>query len=537
MENIGGVVLIILDGWGLRAVEEGNAILQAKTPVIDTITAKQQSLITLQAAGEMVGLPWGETGNSEVGHINIGSGRVVLSDFTQIEAAIQEKTFFKNPVLIKAIENSKDKNSDLHIIGLASDSAIHGDYHQLMACVRFAVDKGLKPFIHLITDGRDTPPKVALDYIKMIQQEIKDIGGGTIVSVSGRFYSMDRDSRWDRTAAAYEAMVNGKGEIANTVEEAIEQSYEKGQTDEFILPTLIGEKHLIGNNDSVIFTNFRADRAIQLTKYFVDSTFNIYKRKFLSGLYFATMTQYQHGIGAHPMFSVVDLNNPKKNPLVNPLAQVISEAKLKQLHAAESEKYAHVTYFFNAGIEKPFAGEERIIVNSPKVTTYDLAPEMSAPKLTKEFINKWTEIKPAFSVINYANADMVGHTGNLKATIKAVECIDDQIYLLIKELLPQGVTLIITGDHGNGEELINPDTGTIDKEHSINPVPLLFVDKNIITDVSPGAFKTIAKNEKINFTMTQPVGLLADVAPTVLSILKLAQPKEMQGNSFWSGNE
>lgn len=526
------LLLIIMDGWGLQPNKENNPILQAKTPVIDTLMAAQPNFMTLQASGETVGLPWGEMGNSEVGHINIGSGRVVLSDFTQINDSIKNGSFFKNPVLIDAIKNSSENKSAFHIIGLASDSGVHGDYHYILACAKQAVVAGLEPIIHLITDGRDTAPKVALKFVKKIEDELNKIGHCKIASISGRYYAMDRDGRWDRTSAVYQALVDGEAQTASSAQEAIESSYKDGKSDEFIVPTLIGDKNLIKNKDTVIFTNFRADRAIQLTKYFIDKTFSIYKRDYLDKLFFVTMTQYQHDLGAQAMFSVVTLNNPNSNPLTQPLAQVISENGLKQLHAAESEKYAHVTYFFNTGHKEEFKGEEWLIVPSPKVKTYDMQPKMSAVTLTEKFIEKWNQIQPSFGVLNFANADMVGHTGDLKATIEAVECIDTQIGKIVKELCNQGVNIIITADHGNAEQIKNLESGFVDKEHSINPVPFIFVGTDLWNSIKENGFKSIDESARSDFASMPPVGLLADVAPTVLDVLKLKQPAEMQGHSL-----
>ena len=529
MENSKNVVLLILDGWGLRPEAEYNAIINAKTPVVDTLQSNYPFL-SLQAAGESVGLPYGEMGNSEVGHINIGSGRVVLSDFSQITQSIENGSYNKNSNLIKAIENSKINNSYFHIIGIVSNATVHGNADHILSSAKIASEAGLKVIIHAISDGRDTPPKIALELFAKFEQEISKLKNVQIKTISGRYYAMDRDKRYERIKLAYEAMALGRGESAISVKKAIENSYIKGKTDEFILPTIINEPIYISAKDSVLFTNFRSDRALQLTKAFIDKSHTGFKRELLSDIFFSTMTEYEHGIGAYPLFNVIDLNDPSLNPLTNPLSKVISDAGLTQLHMAETEKYAHVTYFFNTGNKQPFNGETQLMVPSPKVATYDLQPEMSAPELTKLFIEKYNQIKPTFSVINFANADMVGHTGNYQATMKACEAIDQQIGLIYRVIARNNGVLIIT-DHGNAEELLNLETKIPDKEHSNFDVPFMIIGKKGI-DINLG-FQPIDINEKVNLTNVKSIGLLADIAPTIIEILNLTKPNEMTGQSLW----
>lgn len=521
------VVCVILDGWGLRPEQSDNAILSAKTPTMDTL-ASTTSYITLQASGESVGLPWGEMGNSEVGHVSIGSGRVVLADYTQITESIKSGAINSNPVLRDLTQYVKKNASNLHILGLLSNAGVHGHLDHILALARFAVSEGFNPLIHIITDGRDSPPQSALTFIKEFNNQLASIGKGRIVSVSGRYYAMDRDKRWDRTLLAYTAITEGVGKSAVSVEEALNASYESGKFDEFIEPTNIGDPSPMKENDGIVFANFRSDRALQITKMFLSDDIEGAKHNRIKNIYFATMTEYEHGLGAHPLFSVIDLNNPESNPLSNPLGQVVSDAGLSQLHIAETEKYAHVTYFFNAGREKPFDKETRIVVPSQKVATYDKAPRMSAEKITEEFINAWEKEKPSLCIINYANADMVGHTGNLPATIQGVEVIDAQIKRLIETVSSSSTYVLITADHGNAEQLKNPENNMIDKEHSTNPVPFILVKPHYAFDHE----EPINDEQRIACAAVEPVGLLADIAPTIIELLGLQKPAEMTGQSL-----
>lgn len=524
------VILVILDGYGLSSDVESNAVIKSATPVLDTL-ARKVKFISLQAAGEAVGLPWGEMGNSEVGHINIGSGRVVLSDYTQIDKAIKSRSFYSNSNFSASLQNVKLNKSQFHILGLASDGGVHGSTEHIIAIARLAVEAGVEPYLHLITDGRDTAPKVARAFIINVENQLLKLGKGRIVTISGRYFAMDRDKRFERTKMAYENMVNSSGNNFNTAIDAIENAYKNNQTDEFIEPVTIGQKIIVSNNDSLIFTNFRSDRAIQLTKCFLGNVSNI-KTTCLSNLFIATMTEYEHGLGLKPLFSVVDLNDIDTNPLTNPLAKIISDNSLRQIHAAESEKFAHVTYFFNAGVKEPFPGEKRIIVSSPKVSTYDLAPEMSAANLTDNFIKEWKVIKPEFSVINFANADMVGHSGNQQATIIGIETVDNQIKKIIDNTKEERVIICITGDHGNAEQLKNVESGEIDKEHTTNNVPLIMFSNEIVTNNTKWEISSI--EDKIKLAQVEPIGLLADIAPSIIYILGLEKPPEMTGQNLWT---
>ncbi|PIU87082.1 2,3-bisphosphoglycerate-independent phosphoglycerate mutase [Candidatus Berkelbacteria bacterium CG06_land_8_20_14_3_00_43_10] len=520
-------VLIILDGWGLRPDSADNAILSAKTPTMDTLASKA-SYISLQASGESVGLPWGEMGNSEVGHITIGSGRVVLADYTQISQSIQTGTFKNNPVLRDITDYVKKASSSLHIIGLLSNAGVHGHMDHILATVSYAASQGFDPCIHLITDGRDSPPQSALTFIKEFNEKLTKIGKGKIVTVCGRYFAMDRDKRWDRTLLAYQAIAHGIGKKAQTIEEAIQANYDSGKFDEFIEPTIIGEPSPMKENDGIICTNFRSDRALQITKMFLSKDIEGVEHDCIPNIYFASMTEYEHGLGTHPLFSVVNLNNPQSNPLTHPLGEVVSEAGLVQLHVAETEKYAHVTYFFNAGREEPFNKEVRIVVPSLKVATYDSAPQMSAEKITHKFIEAWKKDTPAFSVINYANADMVGHTGDLPATIQGVETIDAELKKIIDTIRGESTHILITADHGNAEQLKNPENHMIDKEHSTYPVPFIYIRP----EYTFTKWVSLPDDQRIALAALEPAGLLADIAPTVIEILGLQQPVEMTGQSL-----
>lgn len=512
------VVLLILDGWGLSPELKGNAVINAKTPVIDTLI-RNGWYRSLQAAGEAVGLPWGEMGNSEVGHINIGSGRVVLSDYSQIDQIIKNKNIIQNNAIKKIIERGKNHKSTVHIIGMLSNSSVHGNIEHTITLARLMSNNNLEVVFHLISDGRDTAPKIAQKLANALLTEIESIKNIRIGTICGRYYAMDRDKRWDRTLLAFEAISNGKGEESKDLNNAIEQSYSNNKTDEFIKPTVIGDPQPIKNDDIVIFTNFRADRAIQLSQAFMDKK-----------IYFVTMTNYQEGSSSDSIFNVLDLNNSKINPLSNPLSKIISNHGLKQLHMAETEKYAHVTYFLNAGEKKPFPKEKQVLINSPKVSTYDLKPEMSANLLTKKFINIFGKIQPDFSVINFANADMVGHTGKLSATIKACESIDKNIGFITESLVNSGTDLIISSDHGKAEQMISIDSDDFNKEHTTNPVPFIYLNNKILSDNTN--FIESSKSEKIKFANQKPIGLLADIAPTILKLLNLQQPSEMTGQNL-----
>jgi len=514
------LALVILDGWGVNLEEKGNAITQAKTPVIDELDLFYPSC-TLQSSSLSVGLPWSETGNSEVGHLNIGAGRIVYQDFTRISLAIQDERFFENKAILKAINHAKINKSALHLVGLLSSASVHSYIDHLYALLEFIKGRKLeKVFIHLFTDGRDSPPHEASTFLTNLKFRLDSLGLGKIASIQGRYYSMDRNKNWSRTQKAYELLAAGVGDVARDPVKAIKDFYQRGITDEFIRPTAIKSEAeeiiTIKDNDAVVFFNFRADRARQLTQAFVEKSFQGFKRrKILKNLCFVTMTEYKKGLPALVAFPPQEIRWP--------LARVISEAGLRQLHTAETEKYAHVTYFLNGGRELPFEGEERILVPSPSVPHYDETPEMSALKITNRVIEEIKKEKHHFIIINYANGDMVGHTGNFSAAIKAIEHIDFCLGQLIKEVLNYNGLLVITSDHGNVEEMLNLKTGEALTEHSDNPVPFWLVGKEFKKEKLPA---------KIKEQKALAQGILADIAPTILDLMKLKKPKEMTGESL-----
>lgn len=542
------VILAILDGWGIAKKGPSNAIKMASTPNMFRFMNEYPNT-TLTASGQAVGLPRNEAGNTETGHINIGAGRIIYQDLERINMAIAEGSFFKNDTLIGAINHAKENNSKLHIMGLLGAGGVHSNASHLYALLQLCNREDFRNvYIHVFSDGRDSPTMALTTYISQLKEVMKSENVGTIASVMGRYWAMDRDQRWDRTERAYKALTTGEGEKFKRAEDAINASYNKGKTDEFIEPSLITNEEgnpnaLIENNDSVIFFNFRIDRPRQLTKAFVmndfenahtdfgfdphriryekthvqkasqsKSNFTFERGEKLKNLYFATMTEYGHTLtedGAKPAFPPM--------PVVNPLAKVISDSGAKQLHITESEKERFVTFYFNGLQENPMEGEDRIIIPSPAVPTYDLAPEMSSEMLTKTLISKMKEIEYKFAVVNFPNADMVGHTGSIGPVVRAVETVDYYLGKLADFVQYNGGTLLITADHGNAEEMINGNTGQIDTEHSGNPVPFIVI------------------NEKLfNVEVKLPEGILADVAPTTLSLLKLPQPEEMSGRNLLS---
>lgn len=515
------VVLVILDGWGINPSIEGNTIKAAALPNFDYFW-KNYPATALQASGISVGLFWGENGNSEVGHLNLGSGMVVYQNLPRITLAIQNKTFFQNEVFSQACTHVKKNNSDLHLIGLVSAGGIHSHIDHLFALLELAKAQRVKRvYIHAFTDGRDTPRNAAERYLEELETKIRQLHLGEIATVSGRFYSMDRDNRWDREELAYNAMVAGTGTTSPSAKAAITESYTNQTFDEEIKPTVITKGGhpvaTIKDNDAVIFFNFRADRARQMTKAFVLPGFdNFHRPHRLENLFFATMTQYEENLPVHIAFP------PQK--VKEPLAKIIADHKLKQFHIAETEKYAHVTYFFDGGIEKPFPGEDQLVVPSPKVKSYDQVPEMSAAETTDILIKKIFTGRYSFLVINYANPDMVGHTGNFAATVKALEFVDKKIKAVVDAALSINGTVIITSDHGNCETKIDPLSHEATKEHTTNPVPFLLLGND---------FKVSPKDDDAVFQeMINPSGVLADVAPTVLDLMGLTQPAEMTGLSL-----
>lgn len=495
-------MLMILDGFGWRKEHHGNAISAANTPNFDEIFSRYP-FMTLEASGLAVGLPEGQIGNSEVGHLNIGAGNVVFQDLPKINNAIENGSFFKNEALLDAINNSA-RGHALHIMGLVSDGGVHSHINHLISLMDMAKANGVKEmYVHCYLDGRDVPPTSALPFLERIESHMKEIGLGKIGIISGRFYAMDRDKRWERVALAYEALTESKGITAANSKAAIEHSYEKGETDEFVLPTVVNPVP-IKNGDSVIFTNFRPDRAREITRALVDPAFDGFKRNVvLSDLHFTCMAEYDA-----TMPNVLLAFPPEA---VHPtLSQVISESGLKQLHIAETEKYAHVTFFFNGGIETPCKGEDRILVDSPKVATYDLQPEMSAPEVTARVLDAIESDKYDLYTLNFANPDMVGHTGVFDAAVKAIETLDGLVAKIKKAILDKDGQILLTADHGNADYMLDDNDNVVTK-HSLSVVPFCHIC-----------------NEPAEFN--RKVGKLADIAPTILTLMDLEVPAEMHGN-------
>lgn len=524
------VVLVVLDGFGVASYSHGNAIALAEPDSLDNLVAHYPSA-SLLASGPVVGLPWGEVGNSEVGHLNIGAGRIVGQDLPRINAAIQDKTFFDNKAFLAACEHVKKNSSKLHLLGMVSIGGVHSSEEHLYALLGLAAKQGIKEvYIHMFTDGRDTGEKEAYDTLKKVHRRIEEIGVGKIATVTGRFYAMDRANHWDQTEMTYQAMVNGAGVAADTAEDAILNSYNQNVYDEMIPPTAIIEREQgeggmhpvakISDNDAAIFFNYRSDRALQLTQAFVQPEVMDLPKKHapLQNLYFVTMSEYFFGLPVHVAFPPINLQNN--------LAEVLSKNKLTQFHIAESEKFAHVTSFFNGGRTEPFPGEDRKIVSSPENNkNYAAHPEMSGPELTEILIDKIKNENFNFYLANYANPDMVGHTGNLQSGIKAVQYIDRFLQQITEAVLEVGGVLIITADHGNIESMINLKTGAIDKEHSTSPVPFLLIAKEF-------EFPQFKGRDYLALSSHTPVGVVSDVAPTILDLLGLPIPKEMNGVSL-----
>ena len=502
-------MLMILDGFGENNHKDGNAVKLANTPNIDKIMKKYPTT-KIAASGLAVGLPEGQMGNSEVGHTNIGAGRIVYQELTRITKSIEDGNFFSNPEFIAAIENCKKHNSKLHILGLVSDGGVHSHNRHLYGLLEMAKRRDFENvYVHCFLDGRDTPPASAETYIAELQEKMKEKGIGKIATLSGRFYAMDRDKRWQRVQKCYDALVNGEGEKAGDAIKAIEDSYQKEVFDEFVVPTVIcnGNEPVakIEENDSVIFFNFRPDRAREITRALVDPEFDGFETKKMN-LYYVCFTSYDETMpNVHIAF--------KKEPLKNTFGEVVSEAGLTQLRIAETEKYAHVTFFFNGGEEKQYPGEDRILVPSPKVETYDMKPEMSAYEVTDKVCEALENDKYDVVILNFANTDMVGHTGSLQAAIKAVEAVDECVGKIVKIIEEKKGNLLITADHGNAEQMIDYKTGEPHTAHTTNPVPIILITDN--------------KEYKLKEN-----GKLADLAPTMLDLMGINKPEEMTGESL-----
>ncbi len=491
------ILLAILDGWGYSNSKIGNAIYYAHTPNFDEYMARYPHTL-LEASGEAVGLPAGQMGNSEVGHLNIGAGRIVYQESMKILKAIEDGSFFENDVLKEAME--KARKSKLHLMGLIGDGGVHAMMEHVYALLEMAKNEGVKEvYIHCFLDGRDTPPKSAIKHVRQLEEKINDIGVGEIASLIGRYFAMDRDKKWDRTKKAYDMLVKGRRRLVKNAEEGIKIAYENGETDEFIQPTVIEGKSRIENGDVVIFFNFRPDRARQLTEAFIKDDFHAFPRLPLK-IHFVTLTQYDDSFNIPAAF--------KADKIKNTLGEVLARYKLRQLRIAETEKYAHVTYFFNGGEEKPFEGEDRCLIPSPKVATYDLKPEMSAYEVTEEVIRRIENRKYDVIVLNYANPDMVGHTGVWKATLKALEVVDECIGNVVDAIIKQNGIAMVTSDHGNAEEML--ENGLPKTAHTTNPVPFILIGKEV----------------------QLKRGNLGDIAPTILELLDIEKPDEMTGKSL-----
>ncbi len=503
------VLLLILDGWGYSEKVEGNAILKAHTPNMDRLS-RQYPWALLEASGEAVGLPPGQMGNSEVGHLNLGAGRIVYQELTRIGKCIETGEFYQNPVLLQAMKNARENDKALHLVGLVSDGGVHSHFEHLLALLQMTRrEKVGKVYIHAILDGRDTVPYGARPFIEKLDQLSREHHSGYVATVSGRYYAMDRDRRWDRVERAYRAYVDGKGLQVSSALEAVDEAYARGEADEFIQPTVVVDRDgnpltTICSEDSVIFFNFRPDRARQISRAFIAAEFPHFERGATPPRpFFVTMTEYDREFPAPVAFSQDDLQAT--------LGEVYSGKGIDQMRIAETEKYAHVTFFFNGGRQKPFAGEERVLVPSPKVATYDLQPEMSAPEITARLVETIQKGRHPLIVANYANADMVGHSGIMEAAIKAVQAVDSGLGAVTAEALKRDWQVLVCADHGNAEQMKDGQGATL-TAHSANPVPFLLIG---------------SEQQKI-----RSKGMLADVAPTILQLVGIDIPPEMSGNSM-----
>ncbi len=503
------LAIIIMDGFGISSKDEYNAVARAKKPNLERFW-KNYPTTTLAASGLAVGLPRGQMGNSEVGHLNIGGGRIVYQDYTRISLAVEDGSLAENPVLLDAMQKAKEAN--LHLIGLLSDGGVHSHITHLFALLEMAAKMGLeKVYVHAILDGRDVPPRSALTYIRELEEKISRIGTGRVATVSGRYFAMDRDRRWERVEKAYRCLTDGAGHAAVSAVEAVEKGYARGENDEFLQPTLVDGRGLVQDSDSIIFFNFRPDRAREITRAFVDRDFREFATRPMR-VHYTCMTQYDATLNVPVAF-------PAQN-LEDTLGQVVSRAGLKQLRIAETEKYAHVTYFFNGGQETANPGEDRCLIPSPKVATYDLQPEMSAFLVRDEVLSRLERDIYDLIVINFANPDMVGHTGIFDAAVKAVEVVDACVGAVVDKILEKGGAVLLTADHGNAEKMRDEKSGQPHTAHTTNPVPF-----SLIMNGAEGsdAIKRIELRED---------GILADIAPTALKLLYIDQPPAMTGKSL-----
>lgn len=502
------VALIVLDGWGINPSSEANAVAIAKHPNFDRYIGKYPHT-TLTASGEAVGLLPGQMGDSNVGHLNLGAGRIVYQTLVRIDRAIRDGSFFNLPAWQVALEQAR-KGGALHLMGLLSDGGVHSHIQHLFALIDMAKQAGIdQVYIHAFLDGRDVPPQSALEYIGALQQKLAETGVGQIATVSGRYYAMDRDKRWDRVEKAFLALSQGVGETAATPEQAVQQSYDRGHNDEFVLPTVIeGVGGQIKPEHGVIFFNFRPDRAREIVRALHETAFDGFKRPDgYQTVGIVSMTQYDQTFAA----TIPSAFGPEFVEM--PMGQVVSEAGLRQLRIAETEKYPHVTYFFNGGEERQFPGEERVMMPSPKVATYDLQPEMSAYGIAEEAVKWIANDKLDFMVLNFANPDMVGHTGVIPAAVKAVEAVDDCLGKVIEALLAKGGAALVLADHGNCDQMVDYETGAPHTNHTLNPVPCILID-----------------DSRLNAELT--TGVLANAAPTLLEVIGLPKPAQMDAESL-----
>jgi 2,3-bisphosphoglycerate-independent phosphoglycerate mutase len=499
------IALIIMDGWGYRPDQQDNAIAHAKTPVIDKLWQDYPSML-ISSSGLAVGLPDGQMGNSEVGHVNIGAGRIVYQDLTKIDKAIADGDFYQNPALVTAVDAAVANDKAVHILGLASPGGVHSHDDQMLAMIELAAKQGAKKiYLHAFLDGRDTPPRSAQGSLEKFDAKFAEIGVGKTATLIGRYFAMDRDNRWDRVEEAYNLLTQAKGHYqADTALAGLEAAYTRGENDEFVKSTVIGEATPIGDGDAVIFMNFRADRAREITRAFVDTNFSGFERNVTPKLTdFVMLTEYAASIDANIAFP--------SDKLVNTLGSVLEQRNKTQLRISETEKYAHVTFFFNGGIEDAFIGEDRELIPSPQVATYDLQPEMNSEILTDKLVAAIESEKYDVIICNYPNGDMVGHTGMFDAAVKACEAVDKSIGRVVAALDKTGGECLITADHGNAEMMVNPETGGIHTAHTNLPVPLIYIGR----EAEPAA-----------------TGRLCDLAPTMLNLLGEEIPTEMTGNNL-----
>lgn len=504
------VVLMILDGYGLNERHDGNAVYEAQTPVMDRLM-KEYPFVKGNASGLSVGLPDGQMGNSEVGHLNMGAGRIVYQELTRITKSIEDGDFFENPEFLAAVENCKNHDSALHLYGLVSDGGVHSHITHIYGLLELAKRNGLtKVFVHCFLDGRDTPPSSGKEFVEELEEKMKELGVGRVASVMGRYYAMDRDNRWDRVKLAYDALTKGEGNRGESATGLIQESYDNGKTDEFVLPAVVTENGapvgLIREHDSVIFFNFRPDRAREITRAFCDDSFSGFEREKRMELTYVCFTDYDETI---PNKLVAF----KKETISNTFGEFLAAHGKKQARIAETEKYAHVTFFFNGGVEEPNPGEDRILVKSPKVPTYDMQPEMSAPQVCEKLVEAIHSGKYDVIIVNFANPDMVGHTGVEAAAVKAIEAVDACVGKTVEAILEENGVLFICADHGNAEQLIDYATGEPFTAHTTNPVPFILVNAGEGYGLREG-------------------GCLADIAPTLIELMGMEQPKEMTGRSL-----